>query len=110
MLPLNIYYQNVRGIRTKTTDIFLNILNHNYDIVILTETWLNDTIFDSELIDDRYTVFRRDRQLSAFNKKLDGGGILVAVTKELQAQRRCDWESSAEDLWISLRLSQVQVF
>ena len=31
------------------------------DIIIATETWLNDTIKDSELESPGYTIYRRDR-------------------------------------------------
>lgn len=43
------YYQNVRGLRTKTSDFSNNALSCDYDIVALTETSLNDSFFDGEL-------------------------------------------------------------
>lgn len=50
---LNIYYQNVRGLRTKCNELRLSVLNNNYDVIILTESWLHSGIFDAELCDDR---------------------------------------------------------
>lgn len=79
---LSIYYQNCRGIRTKLNTLYINILSHAYDIIILTETWLTPDISDSEFIDSRYTVFRHDRDRAVSNKK-DGGGVLIAIFKEL---------------------------
>ena len=35
---LSIYYQNVRGLRTKTSELKLGLSNCEYDVVILTET------------------------------------------------------------------------
>ena len=74
-----VYYQNVRGLRTKTEGFFTNLLTEEYDIVALTETWLCDSIFSSELFDDRYTVIRRDRSTTATR----GGGVLAAFNKKI---------------------------
>lgn len=81
---LTIYYQNCRGLRTKLHILYMNILSNCYDIIILTETWLTAAILDSEFIDDRYTVYRCDRDREATKKK-DGGGTLVAVLKGLRS-------------------------
>lgn len=54
----------------------------NYDIIILCETWLNSSILSSELFDDRFVVYRRDRETSNFRIKKEGGGVLIAVSKK----------------------------
>lgn len=101
------YYQNCRGIMSKLSDIRLNIMSCNYDVIVLVETWLNPGINDMELVDDRYTVFRRDRDLSQ-TAKLDGGGVFVAVLKTLCASGLQEWEntSGAEDVFVSIPLKQ----
>ncbi|CAF4761859.1 unnamed protein product [Pieris macdunnoughi] len=53
MAPLNIFYQNVRGLRTKTSTFYRNVCVNNYDIICITETWLLEGISDSELFDNR---------------------------------------------------------
>ncbi|CAH2096742.1 unnamed protein product [Euphydryas editha] len=83
---LNIYYQNVRGLRTKTTDFKQSLMCNNFDIIITTETWLCDSIFDRELADNRYDVFRQDRNLKSSNKKT-GGGVMTLVRCGLDASR-----------------------
>jgi hypothetical protein len=84
MIPMsvniNLYYQNCRGLRSKTNDFKLNVACNFYDIICISETWLMDSVFDGQLFDDRYIVFRRDRDLD-FHQKLDGGGVLIAVLK-----------------------------
>lgn len=95
---LNIYYQNVRGLRTKTIDLFNNVICNDFDIIIFTETWLNSSVFDSELFDSRYVVYRRDRESSGFHSKKDGGGVLVAVSARFQSVRLKSLESKCEDL------------
>jgi hypothetical protein len=101
---LNIYYQNVRGLRTKTHNFLKEILCHNYDIVILTETWLYDCIQSDELFDERYIVYRRDRQSTGFHSTKKGGGVLVAVLKTIKSVRKTEWETKCEDLWIEVFL------
>lgn len=77
---LTIYYQNCRGIRTKLQALFMNILTRTYDIIILTETWLVPEINNNEFIDQRYVVYRCDRDRASTNKQ-EGGGVLVAILK-----------------------------
>lgn len=67
--------------RTKTNKFFLVMSASDYDVVILTETWLRDDIADSELAAD-YVIYRCDRNsnTSEFGR---GGGVLIAVKRNL---------------------------
>ncbi|CAB4017509.1 Hypothetical predicted protein, partial [Paramuricea clavata] len=56
-----------------------------YDVVCVCETWLNNTVLDSELLQD-YCIFRKDRVGRV------GGGILVATKLNIRATRRLDLE------------------
>lgn len=85
---LVIYYQNCGGLRTKLNALYMNILSNCYDIIILVETWLIPEISNNEFIDRRYDVFRRDRDRLATSKD-DGGGVLIAVLKDLKPS---SWE------------------
>ena len=49
----------------------------NYDIIILTETWLRDDVADTELVLDNYSVYRRDRDDNSKSNR--GGGVLIVV-------------------------------
>jgi hypothetical protein len=40
---IDIFYQNVRGLRTKSTEIFNNVCSYDFKIICLTETWLNES-------------------------------------------------------------------
>lgn len=101
---LSIYYQNTRGLRTKTHNFCRQLALENYDIVILTETWLNSGVLSSELFDDRYIVYRRDR----VSRKKDGGGVLIAVLKAIKSKRMNQWESNSEDLWITIEIISMK--
>lgn len=96
-----VYYQNVNRIRSKSRDFFLNVLNSDYDVICLTETNLNSSVFDGEFIDTRYNVVRRDREQTIISKS-EGGGVLIALKKDIHYVRQSSWDSDVEDLWISL--------
>ena len=51
------YYQNVRGLRTKCSDLFIASLACSYDIISLSETWLHSSIFDAELFHSDFVVY-----------------------------------------------------
>lgn len=106
MDTLSIYYQNIRGMRSKCTDILSSIVTNNYDVICLCETWLDDSVSSSEFFDQRYVVYRRDRSLE-FLKTYDkshGGGVLIAVKRNLTSRHRPDWQTFVEDVWINIHL------
>jgi hypothetical protein len=103
--PLNIYYQNVRGLNTKTVNCLSAIHAQDNDIIVFTETWLSESVQDAELVDDRYVVFRRDR-----NGR--GGGVMIAVkVNKFRAVRRLDHlHTVGEHLWICLETRRSSLF
>uniref|UniRef100_A0A8D8Z7Y4 Endonuclease/exonuclease/phosphatase domain-containing protein n=1 Tax=Cacopsylla melanoneura TaxID=428564 RepID=A0A8D8Z7Y4_9HEMI len=103
---LEISYQNVRGLRSKTNNFYENILGQDQDIIAITESWLKDGIFDAEVIDSRYQVFRLDRDPSITGKKR-GGGLLMALKTELKPEmyeHLCIRTPLFEVLWIHITL------
>lgn len=49
-----------------------------YDIVVVTETWLHDQIYNAEIFDNYFAVYRLDRcPVSSGHNK--GEGVLIAV-------------------------------
>lgn len=77
---LSIYYQNVRGLRTKTNDIFLTSQALPYDIFALTETNLTSDFNNNELFPSNFNVFRRD--VSSLDNNGFGRGILIALNNQ----------------------------
>lgn len=75
---ISVYYQNTRGLITKSAEIFNNTASCNFDIIALSETWLNDSVFNSEIIFNDYNIYRADRNLGATGA-IRGGGVLLAV-------------------------------
>lgn len=73
-----LYFQNVRGLRTKIDDLVVAVCDCNYDVIILIETGLDDSINSLQLFGTDFNVFRCDR--SARNsQKAKFGGVLIAV-------------------------------
>lgn len=98
---LDLYYQNVRGLRTKANEFFSNVALTDASIIVLTETWLCSDISSSDYFPPNFTVFRRDREFSATKKT--GGGVLIAIDTSLMCVRRPDLETSFESVWVELQ-------
>jgi hypothetical protein len=69
-----------------------------------------DSVFDGQLFDDRYIVFRRDRDFN-FHQKLDGGGVLIACNKNKfdKIQRLSNFETSIEDIYLKCSIKNIAV-
>lgn len=78
----NMYIQNTGGLRTKSNVFYCNSSSSDYNIISLTETWLNSGHNSSEFFDDTFNVFRKDRYETASTYER-GGGVLIAVRSYL---------------------------
>ena len=54
---------NARGLRSKLDEFRVELIKHPHAIFCITQTWLDDSVFDSEICDDNYDIFRGDRIL-----------------------------------------------
>ncbi|CAB4009432.1 Hypothetical predicted protein, partial [Paramuricea clavata] len=102
---LKFLYLNARSLKTfaphNNTDVFsskvckitlLQQLVHGafYDVVCICETWLNESILSSELLQG-HSIFCRDRIGKV------GGGVVIAVKNGIQATCRLDLEPGIGD-------------
>jgi hypothetical protein len=55
-----------------------NVSFNFFDAIVITETWLLDGLYDSEYVDSRYIVYRRDIDYAATGQRY-GGGVVIAV-------------------------------
>ena len=69
------------------------ILSENLDVVAITETFLNDNILDGELVDQSFTIFRRERNSHC-------GGVMLVLRSGIPAYRRYNLETDCELLWV----------
>src|ERR1700744_3865212 len=110
-MSLSIFYQNVRGLKTKLADFLKNVLMCDYDIICLTETWLNEYIMTSELFGTgfKYFVYRKDRDFVHYDKD-DGGGVLLAIRTNLSSILLNVSDTKSEDLTIRVNVSKDVFF
>lgn len=109
-MNITAYYQNVRGLRTKLNDFKCNVSAFDFDIVFITESWLNDGIFNCEILDtNEYTIFRRDRS-STESTKRDGGGVFIAVKSHLNPTLIPSFQSEAEDIWVRIVVNNIKFY
>jgi hypothetical protein len=67
------------------------------DIIFGTETWIDNSITDSQIFSTGYTIFRNDRNLF-------GGGVLIAVNNNYIATATPELQSECEIVWCKLEL------
>lgn len=67
------------------TDDFLENVSIGYCCAD-TETWVDETVFDAEMLGSQYTVIRRDRNKKLFCKAWgsgEAGGVLIVMRVSL---------------------------
>ncbi|XP_046684718.1 uncharacterized protein LOC124370481 [Homalodisca vitripennis] len=100
---LQIYYQNVNGLRSKLHELRLSLATSTHDVLILTETNLNSQISTELGFTNKYDIFRKDRSLDTSSKS-SGGGVLVATTKQLRSTTIYN-SSNLEVIFVNTSLS-----
>ena len=91
----SVVHYNVQSILNKV-DIIQSELQQ-FDVISLTETWLDNTISDDEIIFNGFNLFRRDRVSDRH------GDVCVFVKRELYAKRRIDLElQNIECIWLEI--------
>lgn len=107
---IDIYYQNVNGLRTKTTSFLIGVISSSFKIYILCETNLNDSINDLEIFPPEFTIYRCNRS-HLTSKKTQGGGVLIAVHRSMYSELIVMGdEYGVEQCWIKIRLKNKWMF
>ena len=94
---LSVLYLNSRRIKscTRTRNKIQQLQDivslGDFDIVAITETWLNSPVRDNEILPQCYTVYRRDRQDVH-------GGVALCVRDNVFSCRRRDLEPAGEEV------------
>lgn len=91
-------YANVRSIKNKILDLKHLISFEKPSVIVLTETWLNDTFPTSMLGLNHYNVYRNDRAGR-------GGGVLIAISSDLESQQ-INTFSSSEILTVKVKINR----
>ena len=97
------YYQNVGGLRTKTTELSMTVNANDYDCISLTETWLTQSIYSAEMFDANYVVYRSDRNYEALNCTT-GSGTLIAIRSIYKSSMLLgSSDPRFDDVWVLIR-------
>ena len=94
---INCIYQNVRGIKSKLRMWRINLHIIDQDLIAATETFLDTSVEDTELVNSEWNVLRRDRGTPC-------GGVLLMARSPIVLRRRREFETDCgEDLWSSFK-------
>jgi hypothetical protein len=97
------FYQNIRGLRTKSIEIFNNVCSYDFKIICLTKTWLNESHCSQIFFPEVYAVYRSDRDC---HTKSRGGGALIAISEVVfGVKSRSDLELFQECFWVEITLT-----
>ena len=87
---------NCRSIKRKSALLDAFVALENPDVIIGTESWIDDSIKSSEVFPANFTVYRRDRNIN-------GGGVFIAVKDGISSIERGDLQvDGCEILWCQL--------
>ena len=96
-----LYYQNIRSLKNKIIEFQALTQIFEYDIIFLTESWLNSDILDSELC-TKYILVRNDR-------KSRGGGVLIGLKPSIKFTKLF-FNSNLEYICIKLQFRPINIF
>jgi len=83
----------------------LSVEAQPYDVLVFTETWLNQSITDAELRIPNFKLpFRCDR------KDRIGGGVAIYVRESIPATTRTDFHiNNLEALWVEIHINHRKI-
>ena len=93
--PLRLLNVNFHSAVGKRAEIANLIVSTKPDIVVGTETWLDNTISNAELFPAEYSIYRNDRNRN-------GGGVLIAVKNDIQCAELPELDVNGELIWIRI--------
>ena len=100
---MSVAHLNVRSVASRENFHLLKdmVINNKYDIFTISESWLDSTICDADILIPEYTTFRQDR-----GPHKRGGGLLVYVKNIYKASLIEKWSSTSESnfqqLWLNV--------
>ena len=99
---LHFVHVNARSILPKISELRLIAANSKAAVIGVSETWLDDSVNDSEVSIDNYNIYRKDRSRN-------GGGVCVYVRSDFAFNTRSDLQNEGiEAVWIDLILPKTK--
>ncbi|KAL1378765.1 hypothetical protein pipiens_015361, partial [Culex pipiens pipiens] len=104
------YYQNVRSLNNKVDEFFLACTDCEYDVILLTETWLDGSVKPLQLFGDLFAVYTTNRNPANSRRKV-GGGVLIAVRKTLDSVVCVEAAAdNLEQIFVTIHLKNQKMF
>lgn len=94
----------MNGLLTKLTEFYAQVNAADFDIYMLTETHLNDSVFSCNVFPPNdFDIYRCDRSKNSSSKER-GGGVLISVKKKLKSELILNGEQDGcEQIWIKIK-------
>ena len=92
---------NIRSLCSKIDQLELFVQCHDFDIFSVNETWLDETVNDSEIAIPGYNVLRKDRNRN-------GGGVCFYIRDCINFSERRDVGNAIESIWLKVKQSDKQ--
>uniref|UniRef100_A0A8D8UBU0 Uncharacterized protein n=1 Tax=Cacopsylla melanoneura TaxID=428564 RepID=A0A8D8UBU0_9HEMI len=105
---MSVYYQNTRSVRGKLKELTCGLSAHESDIYFFTETWLMDSVNSAELGFQHHSVYRTDRSSENSNLQ-DGGGVLIAVKKNIPSYQVSINNNKSEALFVHVKYKTTKI-
>lgn len=87
--------------RSKISGFREALTSSDFDVVVVTESWLVSSIGDAELTPDGWLCFRRDRH-SQRDVTSFGGGVLIMARAFLSPSQLVIDDGGVEQLWVKI--------
>ena len=105
-MPLKVCTFNARCLSSKFSLLSDFLTDNDPDVLVITETWFDEGVLDSEFTDDNYCTFRKDRKLTFYSpgtyKVESRGGVLLMIKKYLLPVPYTPGDVDAEILWVQI--------
>ena len=99
----SVLYFNARSVKNKIPEVQVRVIQEDYNIVAITESWLDDSYLDCEIFPSNYHVFRNDRNSH-------GGGVLLAVKDVLCPIDKHEFDiKDHEIIWVEFKSPKGRV-
>lgn len=95
---LNVGHLNINSLKSKMNEIKSFVKDYNLQVLAVSETHLETTVEDSEVMMEGFRMFRKDRDRC-------GGGVALYVQNQIKSEQQNDlMQDDTEMVWI--RVSQ----
>lgn len=64
--------------KSKIKNFYLATFTTQFNVFVITESWLNDSVVDNDIAAKDFTIFRLDRNPKN-SQFVNGGGLLIGV-------------------------------